>query len=427
MALPLFGPVRGIRGVVRVPGDKSIGHRALILGALAEGETRLRGLSGGEDNLRTREILRALGVKVREEAGSLVLLGTGLGGLRPAPGILDCGNSGTSMRLIAGVLAGQPFESLLDGDASLRRRPMRRIAEPLRAMGAVVETSAAGTAPLRVRGGALRGIAYELPVASAQVKSCLLFAGLYAAGETRVREPAPSRDHTERMLAAFGAPVGRDGDWIIAPRERRLRGCSMTVPGDLSSAAFLLAAALLVPGGEVTVLEVGLNPTRTGILDLWRAMGADLTVHETGSIGGEPVGTVTARHGPLRGIDVGGEVVVRAIDEIPIFALTAAMAEGVTRIRDAAELRAKESDRLAALARELTKMGVRATEHPDGLSIEGPARLRATAFQSDGDHRIAMMAAVASLVADGPSVIDEVDSVATSFPGFFPLLASLCR
>lgn len=427
MPVALPGKARRVRGTVRVPGDKSIGHRAVILGALAEGETVVRGFSGGEDNRRTVQIFRDLGVTIAERAGELVIRGAGPRGLREAPGVLDCGNSGTSMRLIAGVLAGQAFESRLDGDASLRRRPMRRIAEPLRSMGATVETAPGGTPPIRIRGGSLHGIAYELPMASAQVKSCLLLAALYAEGETRLKEPGPSRDHTERMLAAFGAPVRREGEWLVAPRSPRLVGRVVEVPGDLSSAAFLLGAALLVPGSRLTVEGVGLNPTRTGILDAWRAMGADLEVRETGVVGGEPVGEVTARHSELRGTDVGGDLVVRALDEIPILALCAAAARGVTRIRDAAELRTKESDRLAAIARELARLGARVVEHSDGLEIEGPAPFTAAAFRSDGDHRIAMIAAVASLLADGPCAIDEVDSVATSFPGFFDLLDSVCE
>jgi 3-phosphoshikimate 1-carboxyvinyltransferase len=423
MAVPLPGRAHRIAGNVRVPGDKSIGHRAVILGALAEGETRVEGFSGGEDNRRTVQIFRELGVSIEESPGFLRIRGAGLRGLSAPARVLDCGNSGTTMRLMAGVLAGQPFESRLDGDDSLRRRPMRRVAEPLSAMGATVETTAHGTPPLRIVGGRLRGITCDLPVASAQVKSCLLLAGLYAEGETRLREPTPSRDHTERMLEGFGAPVRREGGWLLAPAGARLAGQTVVVPGDLSSAAFLLGAALLVPGSEVTVLDVGLNPTRTGILDLWREMGADLEVVETDRAGGEPVGRVTARCARLRALEV--RDVVRAIDEVPILALTAARAEGVTRIRGAAELRTKESDRLAALARGLSALGARVTEHPDGLDIEGPAVLRSAAFRSDGDHRIAMMAAVASLCAQGPCTVDEVDSVATSFPGFFPMLESL--
>jgi 3-phosphoshikimate 1-carboxyvinyltransferase len=427
MGFPLPGPPRRLRGEVAVPGDKSIGHRAIILGALAEGETCISGFSGGEDNHRTLQIFRDLGVEIALSGQEIGVRGAGLRGLRPPPGILSCGNSGTSMRLVAGVLAGQPFESVLDGDESLRLRPMGRVADPLRRMGATVETSPAGTAPLRIHGASLRGLAYDLPVASAQVKSCLLLAGLFAEGEVRLREPGPSRDHTERMLAAFGAPVRRDGEWVIAPGPAPLCGQRIEVPGDLSSAAFLLAAALLVPGSAVTVHGVGLNPTRTGILDLWRAMGADLVARETGLAGPEPVGTITARFSELRGIEAGGDLVVRALDEIPVLALCAARARGLTRIRDAAELRAKESDRLALLARELRKLGARVAEHPDGLEIEGPDRLRGAAFESGGDHRLAMVAAVAALVAGGPCSVDQVAPIATSFPGFFPLLATLCE
>jgi 3-phosphoshikimate 1-carboxyvinyltransferase len=425
IALP--ARARSVRGEVEVPGDKSVGHRAIILGSLAEGQTEVLHFSGGEDNLRTQAIFEALGVEVRAAPGRLSIRGAGLRGLHAPACVLDCGNSGTSMRLIAGVLAGQPFESVLDGDASLRRRPMRRVAAPLRAMGASIETSPEGTAPLVLGGRTLRGIDYALPMASAQVKSCLLLAALYAQGTTRLREPGPSRDHTERMLAAFGAPVRKDGEWLVAPQAARLQGTTVDVPGDLSSAAFPLAAALLLPGSEVTVHRVGLNPTRTGILDVWRAMGADISVREEPRAGSEPVGSITIRHASLRGVDVGGELVIRAIDEVPVLALCAAAAEGLTRIRDAAELRTKESDRLAALAREIGKLGARVTEHPDGLDIEGPAPFHAATFESDGDHRIAMIAAVAALRASGPCAIDEVASIDTSFPGFFPLLESLCH
>ena len=430
-SIPLPSAARKLRGSVRVPSDKSIGHRAVILGALAEGETVIHDFSGGGDNRSTIAIFRALGVDIRESAGVLRLRGAGrggplgAGGLVEALSVLDCGNSGTSMRLLAGVLAGQPFQSVLDGDASLRRRPMRRITEPLRAMGAKIEATPGGTAPLHIRGGGLHGASFNLPHASAQVKSCILLAGMYADGEVRVREPTLSRDHTERMMEAFGARIERDGEWLIAPRGATLRGATLSLPGDLSSAAFVLAAALLCQDGEVTVEGVGLNPSRTGILELWRAMGADLTVVETGAVGAEPVGRVTARSSRLHGVDVRGALVVRAIDEIPILALTAAAADGVTRIRDAAELRTKESDRLAALARELRKLGASVTEHPDGLDIEGAGPFRAAHFHTDGDHRIAMLSAIAALSADGPCVIDEVESVATSFPGFFPLLDSL--
>jgi 3-phosphoshikimate 1-carboxyvinyltransferase len=415
-----------LRGVVTVPSDKSIGHRAIILGAIARGTTTVRRFQGGDDNRSTIAVFRRLGVRIAEPSeGTLVIEGVGLRGLSEPMQVLDCGNSGTTMRLVAGVLAGQRFESVLDGDASLRRRPMRRVAEPLRKMGATVETAPGGTAPLRIRGATLHALAFELQQASAQVKSCLLLAGLYSEGEVRVREPGPSRDHTERMIEAFGTRIERDGGWLVSPRGAELIGTTIELPGDPSSAAFVLAAGLLCRDARVTVEGVCLNPTRTGIFDLWRAMGADLEIVETGMVGAEPVGRVTARSSAFRATEARGEVVVRAIDEIPVFALTAARADGVTRIRDAAELRTKESDRLAAIARELRKLGARVVEHPDGLDIEGTPHFRAASFESDGDHRMAMLAAIASLCAQGPCSIDETASIATSFPGFFSLVESL--
>lgn len=424
-AVKLPAAMPKMRGAVRVPSDKSIGHRAIILGALARGVTVVRGFSGGEDNRSTMSVFRRMGVAIEEAPGVLRIEGAGAAGLRGPTETLDCGNSGTTMRLLAGVLAAQPFESVLDGDESLRRRPMRRVTEPLRKLGARIEATAGGTAPLRIFGGRLGGLDYVLPQASAQVKSCLLLAGLYADGVVRVAEPGPTRDHTERLIEAFGARIERDGPWLVSPRGAQLVGADVEVPGDPSSAAFLLAAALLAADAEVTVEGVCLNPTRTGLFDAWRAMGARLEIEETGQVGAEPIGRVTARSSALVGTEVSGELVVRAIDEIPVLALTAARAQGVTRIRDAAELRTKESDRLAALARELRKVGAHVVEHPDGLDIEGAPAFRGADFQSDGDHRIAMIAAVASLSAQGPSTLDETDSIATSFPGFFQRIEAL--
>ncbi|MDP3939490.1 MAG: 3-phosphoshikimate 1-carboxyvinyltransferase [Deltaproteobacteria bacterium] len=428
-----------IRGEVSVPGDKSISHRAIILGALAEGETRVTNLSPGEDNRRTVDAFRAMGVAIIEEEsaqGSRVVrvTGAGLRGLRAPAAPIDCGNSGTAMRLLAGVLAGQPFESTLIGDASLSRRPMRRVAEPLRRMGAHVEGDGgeAGEVlpPLRIRGPAggeaLRAIDHVSPVASAQVKSAVLLAGLYAGGVTTVSEPAPSRDHTERMLAAFGAELRVEGPRVSLRGGPRLHGRTVEVPGDLSSAAFWLVAALVTPGGEVRVNRVGVNPTRTGVLDILRRMGAQIEVVAAGEAGGEPVADLIARGSDLSAVEITDpELVVRAIDEFPILCVAAARAKGVTRIRNAAELRAKESDRIAVMAAELGKLGVRVHALPDGVDIEGGGPLAGARCRSHGDHRVAMSLAVAALAAEGETVIEDSAMVATSYPGFAATLERL--
>lgn len=428
-----------VRGEASVPGDKSISHRAIILGALAEGETRVTNLSPGEDNRRTVDAFRAMGVAISEERdereqGAVTVNGAGLRGLRKPPGPIDCGNSGTAMRLLAGVLAGQPFETTLVGDASLSRRPMRRVAEPLRLMGARVEGAGddAGEVrpPLRVEGPAggeaLRAIDYVSPVASAQVKSAVLLAGLYAGGVTSIVEPAPSRDHTERMLGAFGAELRVEGRRVSLRGGPRLRGCAVEVPGDLSSAAFLLVAALVTSGGEVLVRRVGVNPTRIGVLDILRRMGARIEVTGAGEAGGEPVADLLARASELRAVEVTDpELVVRSIDEFPILCVAAACAKGVTRIRNAAELRAKESDRIAAMAEELGKLGVHIRTLPDGADIEGGAPLKGARCRSHGDHRVAMSLAVAGLAAEGETVIEDSAMVATSYPGFAATLERL--
>jgi len=341
-------PGRSLRGVLRVPGDKSISHRAAILGAIARGTTRIFGYLQAEDTLSTLGCLRALGVSIQEQGSALEIRG---GALREPDQVLDVGNSGTTLRLLAGVLAGQGFHSVLTGDASIRRRPMDRVADPLRRMGARISGRQGGRlAPLAIAGGGLRGIAYRSPVASAQVKSAVLLAGLFAEGETSVAEPSQSRDHTERMLGAFGVEVAREGLTTRLRGPAALNATEVRVPGDLSSAAFLLVAAALVPGSELAVTDVGLNPTRTGVLDILGMMGATLDVRDRREEGGEPVGTVAIRAGRLRGAVIGGPLIPRAIDELPVLAVAASLAEGETVIRDAAELRVKESDRVEALA-----------------------------------------------------------------------------
>jgi 3-phosphoshikimate 1-carboxyvinyltransferase len=428
-----------LRGHCRVPGDKSISHRALLFGALCDGPVQIDGLGSGGDNLSTARALAALGVSIALDGDRARVDGVGLGGLAPALEPLDCGNSGTTIRLLTGLLAGQPFTTTLHGDASLVRRPMRRLATPLRQMGATIDgrTDSAKPdeiyPPLVVQGGRLRGIRAVLPVASAQLKSALVLAGLQAEGPTEILEPGLSRDHTERMLRYLGAPLVTDP---VARTVRvdptgwdgRLRAGPLVVPGDLSSAAFVIVAALIVPDSDVTIEGVGLNPTRAGVVEALKAMGADLTVEVTGQAMGEPVGTIRARASRLRGIRIEGDLALRAIDEVPALAVAAALAEGETVFADLKELRVKESDRIAALVRELGRAGVFVTEQPDGLTITGVAgnggTLAGGLVQPMHDHRVAMSGAILGLVADAETLI-PADEIATSFPTFGDVLTAL--
>ena len=416
----VISPAGRLRGRVRVPGDKSISHRAALIGALARGDTVIHHFLRADDCLHTVSCLRALGVGIEDEGSRLIVRGMGPRWRAPMTP-LDAGNSGTTMRLLAGILAGQPFQTELTGDASLRTRPVDRIVEPLSRMGARIVASGDGRfPPLRITGGSLRGITYTLPVASAQVKSAVLLAGLLAEGPTTVVEPTPTRDHTERMLAAFGAPIRRDGD-RVSVTAAALRGNEVRVCGDISSAAFLLAAAAAMPGSELTVEHVGLNPTRTGFLDVLRALGAEADVRQTGEDAGEPVGAVTVRGQRLRGVRIGGSLIPRVIDELPVLCVIATAAEGETVISDAAELRVKESDRIAVIARGLRALGGEVEERPDGLTVYG-SRLRGGRVGSAGDHRIAMAFAVAGLLAGGPVTVEGAESIAVSFPEFTRVL-----
>lgn len=420
-------PARGLAGRLEVPGDKSISHRAALLGALARGTTEVQGYLEADDCLRTLRAVEALGVEVtRKGPGEYRIAGAGPGGFSEPADVLDCGNSGTTARLLLGVLAAQPFWTFLTGDDSLRRRPMARVVAPLTAMGAtVVGRAAAGRLPLGIRGGRLRALHWDLPVASAQVKSAILLAGLHADGPVSVTEPAASRDHSERLLRQFGARIERRGlTTTIEPGA--LQAIVVRVPGDISSAAFLLVAGAVVPDSRVTVAGVGLNPTRTGALEVLEAMGAPLTVQAGGDAGaGEPIGDVTVASAELRATTVGGALIPRLIDEVPVLTVAAACARGRTEIRDAAELRVKESDRLAALARELGRLGARVAEQPDGLVVEGGAPLVGARVSSGGDHRIAMALAVAGLVARGTTVVEDADCIVTSFPQFADCLNAL--
>lgn len=420
-----------IRGRITLPGDKSICHRAVILSSLASGVSRIRNFAGGEDNLRTLRALRKLGVGIRKETdGALRVQGKGLHSLKEPAEIITAGNSGTTLRLLAGLLAGQSFLTILTGDRSLRRRPMGRIAEPLRLMGAEIWGREGGNkAPLAIRGGNLRGIHYQMPVASAQVKSALLLAGLYARGETEIMEPPDSggsRDHTERMLGTFGVEVEMESGRVrIRPPARDFPAGEISIPGDISAAAFYIVAALLLPGSELAIEDVGLNPGRTGIIDALRQMGGQIDIESKGEVNGEPVGTIRVRSSSLEGKEFRGALIVRLLDEIPVLAVAAAAAKGMTRIRDARELRVKESDRLKAVARELSRAGVTVGEYPDGLDIRGGSCLRPVCFSPSGDHRMVMACTVASLLAGPGSEVRGIESVAISYPGFFRDVAAL--
>ena len=421
-------PAKRLAGDVIVPGDKSISHRAVMFGALADGDTHVRGFLPGADCLSTVDCFRKLGVQIDQLSDTeLIVHGVGLGGLQEPSDVLDAGNSGTTTRLMLGILAGQPFHVTVTGDASIRKRPMGRVALPLRQMGAQIDGRENGKfAPLSVRGGQLKAIRYDSPVASAQVKSAVLLAGLFAEGESGLKEPELSRDHTERMLQAFGVQVGERDGYITVQGGSRLTGTVIDVPGDISSAAFLMVAAAITPGADVTIRNVGINPTRTGILEVLREMGADIELLNERVSGGEPIADMRVRGSQLRAVHVGGAMIPRLIDEIPVLAVAASQAEGVTEIRDAEELKVKESNRIATTARELRKFGAIVEELDDGLRITGRTFLRGGAvIDTYHDHRIAMAMAVAALMADGETTIRDWESVDVSFPGFAELLNQL--
>jgi len=419
---------RRLRGVIEPPGDKSISHRAAIFNAIASGEATVENFQTGADCLATVRCLRALGVRIESPAaGALRIRGVGRSGLREAAAVLNAANSGTTLRLLAGLLAAQPFFSVLTGDASLRSRPMERIVGPLRAMGARIEGRAGGARPpLAIQGGGLRGIRHRLPVASAQVKSALTLAGLYAEGETVLEEPTPSRDHTERMLRAMGAPiaVGESGLWV-SPLAGELNPLAMRVPGDISSAAFWMVAAAAHPDAELRLTGVGVNPSRSGIIDALRAMGARIAVEEERTWGCEPVADIIVRSSRLQGTVIEGALIPRLIDEVPALAVAACFAEGETVIRDAGELRIKESDRIRATARELRRLGAQIEELPEGMVIHGVGRLRGALCGSHGDHRLAMALAVAGLLAAGETTVRGTEAVAISYSGFWDDLDSV--
>ena len=421
---------QGLCGRITIPGDKSISHRALMLGSLAEGETKIRGLLLGEDPRSTAACFSAMGAEISELNSELVTVrGIGLGNLKEPLDVLNAGNSGTTLRLMLGILASHPNRFFtVTGDSSLRSRPMSRVVNPLRQMGANIWGRESGArAPLAISGQNLKAIHYQSPVASAQVKSCIMLAGLMVDGETIITEPERSRDHSERMMAAFGANVSVDVDTnTVAIRGgTKLIGQEVTVPGDISSAAFWLVAASIVPNSDLVIENVGINPTRTGILEVLAEMGADITYENKREVTGEPVADLRVRSAVLKACKIGGAVIPRLIDEIPILAIAATCAEGITIIEDAAELRVKESDRIVAMVKELTKLGANVTERPDGMAIVGGKTLTGTELESYDDHRIAMSLAIAALIAKGKTSINHAESAAISYPSFIPTLQGL--
>lgn len=433
-----------LTGVITVPGDKSISHRAVMLGALARGTSQVRDWLPAGDTIATLDAIRALGIKIdvverTDLAWDLSIHGRGLGGLQAPDGPLDCRNAGTCMRLLSGIIAGQAFPAMLDGSEQLRKRPMARIMTPLRQMGAKIEADN-GRAPLRFRPARLSGIDYRLPVASAQVKSAILLAGLYADGSTRILEPGPTRDHTERLLAAMGLEVEKQGPWLkidgaqtIGNRGHLIKGekgpslrpLNLNVPGDLSSAAFLLVAGAVTPHSHVTIKGAGQNLTRTGLQDILMAMGARFEASNRRTAGGEPAADLTVHFDELHASAISGDTVVRAIDEFPVWAVAATQAAGDSRLSDAAELRVKEVDRISLVAVELGKMGARINEHADGMTVHGPTRLKGALVKSHGDHRLGMALAVAGLVATGVTVVEDAGCIADSFPGFVDVMRAL--
>ena len=430
---------KGLRGEITPPPDKSISHRAVMFAALAEGTSRIQNFLRAEDPVSTMHAFRLLGVEIEERMADgpgrfsaaphseLLIRGAGLSGLKEPFDVVSCGNSGTTIRLLSGILAGSGFFSVLTGDDSLKQRPMARVINPLRKMGADITGRAGDTCPpIAIKGRRLRAMDYTLPVASAQVKSCLILAGMFAEGTSAVTEPLKSRDHTERMLAAMGAPLEVEGLTVRIRGGSGLKACDMVVPADFSSAAFFIAAALMVQGSELTIRNVCVNPTRTGLLEVIREMGAAVELVNRRIVSGEPVADIHCRYaGGLKGVSVGAELIPSLIDEFPILCVLATQAEGITEIRGAGELRVKESDRITAIATELRKSGVALEEYPDGVAIRGKAALSGVEFESYGDHRIAMALTVAGLVAEGRTTINDASCADISFPGFYETLRGL--
>jgi 3-phosphoshikimate 1-carboxyvinyltransferase len=421
-------PASSIKGEITVPGDKSISHRSIMLGAIANGTTTIRGFLRGGDNIATMGAFRSMGVEINDDGETVVIQGKGLHGLSEPADVIDCGNSGTTIRLITGLLAGQSFFSVVTGDQYLRKRPMKRVVEPLSRMGArIMGRNQGGLAPLAISGGNLNAIGYETPVSSAQIKSAIMLAGLYADGETSVREPSLSRDHSERMFRLFGASLEIFNCGVTVKGGIELQGQDIDVPGDISSATFFIVAALITPGSELLIRNVGVNPTRTGAIDILRSMGGNIELLDQREVSGEPVADILVRSSRLKGCAIAGSVVPRAIDEFPAICVAAACAEGTTTIRDASELRVKETDRITAMATNLRCLGVTVEECDDGMTITGVERLTGGSVDSFGDHRIAMSFSVAALASVDGVTVSDTECVATSFPKFFPLLEKVAR
>ncbi len=418
----------GLKGEVKIPGDKSISHRAVMLGALAKGTTKITDFLQGADCLSTMECFRRMGIQIQNTSGEVLVHGQGLHGLAAPSDLLNVGNSGTTIRLLSGILAPQPFSATLTGDASIQKRPMKRVMEPLSQMGAKIESlSGNGCAPLRISGTPLKGIHYKTPVASAQVKSCILFAGMYADGATTVTEPVLSRDHSERMLEHFGARLTREGTAVTIQPEPQLAAREIPVPGDISSAAYFIAAAALVPHSEILIRNVGINPTRSGMLEVCRAMGADIQYLNERDDSGEPTADLLVRSSSLKGTVIEGAIIPALIDELPVLAVMAAFAKGETIIRNAEELKVKESDRIAVMVENLSAMGADITGTPDGMIIRGGPALHGAEIHTYKDHRIAMSFAVAALAAEGTTHIEDADCVNISYPDFYGDLQRLSR
>ncbi|MGA9225327.1 MAG: 3-phosphoshikimate 1-carboxyvinyltransferase [Mesobacillus sp.] len=415
-----------LKGEIKVPGDKSISHRAVMFGSISNGLTKVTNFLPGEDCLSTISCFRSLGVEINQSGSEVTIRGKGLDGLRRSDHTLYVGNSGTTIRLLMGILSGLSFESRLEGDESIAKRPMTRVTVPLSKMGAKITGKNNGEfTPLTVSGKKLTGITYELPVASAQVKSAILLAGLQAEGETTVIEPVKTRDHTERMIRQFGGSVEQQGDKVIVSGGQELVGTNIEVPGDISSAAFFLAAGAITPGSEILLKNVGLNPTRTGIIDVLKEMGADLTIEDYDQKSAEPAGDIRIKYSQLKGTTVAGKLIPRLIDEIPVIALLASQAEGQTIIKDAAELKVKETNRIDTVVNELTKLGAKIEATEDGMIIEGKTDLKGGTVSTYGDHRIGMMLSIAALISSEEVSLEDSEAVAVSYPGFFEDLDSL--
>ncbi|MBC1897246.1 3-phosphoshikimate 1-carboxyvinyltransferase [Listeria booriae] len=416
---------QGLNGTIRVPGDKSISHRSIMFGALANGTTTVSNFLKGEDCLSTIGVFRALGVRIEEFPNKIVVHGTGWDGLKRPDETLDVGNSGTTIRLMLGILAGRPFDATLEGDASIAKRPMGRVMLPLREMGAIFEAKDANFAPVKVTGTKLQPMTYTLPVASAQVKSAIIFAALQADGETTIIEKEKTRDHTEQMIRQFGGAITTDGLTIRVNGGQEFQGQNVVVPGDISSAAFFIVAGLIIPNSKIRLENVGLNPTRTGIIDVVKEMGGKITVEQTSKAGDEPAGTVIVETSDLKGIEIGGDIIPRLIDELPVIALLASQANGQTVIKDAEELKVKETNRIDAVVTELSKMGVALVGTDDGMIIEGNQTLHGATVQSYGDHRMGMMLQIAALLADSDVALEKAEAINVSYPSFFEDVASL--